>query len=600
MAARNKGANICRYAGQRIRRLIEKPWVLHPPASSAGSQSRKARPFRTGIDRWMAVSEALMDEVDRQGLSLSGERFASGHFIESLTQLPIPEAVKKMDIQHGRQLGIIDVVVTCGQGMKLGPGTSYLFKPQPLKVLDLDKEAPKFHRVPVSTSSNADKREKPLRESARLLSKPVTPPPTKLPLPSESASSSKILQAHDQSLSGPPSLQQNGMLPVLPSLPSYNASPTSQAAKTLVQLSRPYSTTNNSDQLFQNHSMNLPEGANPFAMPGELNSTLLDPALFSPSVNDETHPFNTNDQSEMSSPLTTPPPSSPESRASSPRRMQWVKLRYNSTPLASPSKKRSHSTSAFHLPKHLKEQAYQNSGFNFEETYELQAGNDIDRLDQEVSLLNLFALQGAPHWSNSNTRPATPIPQNIASSTMEKRSASLGGSSVSQAALQNYINRQVWNSLSRLNIPSLTAPTTPSSAQQQQRAETPAPQSTPSKVKDGTKKSRLSRRKGRRLTAQDSATPSEQESDGDFVPPPPRAASGSKRRRRSRTHLFTKPGKPASQIVQNLDDDFVPGDLNEGCRIGYAEPGVVRQVVSKRGGWFKEKTVLMGTRFVIW
>ena len=71
-------------------------------------------------------------------------------------------------------------------------------------------------------------------------------------------------------------------------------------------------------------------------------------------------------------------------------------------------------------------------------------------------------------------------------------------------------------------------------------------------------------------------------------------------KRRKSGGVFVTPGKPASQIREAYDTEFVPGELDEGCRIGFADPGMVRQVVSKRGGWFKEKGVVMGVRYVIW
>ena len=54
---------------------------------------------------------------------------------------------------------------------------------------------------------------------------------------------------------------------------------------------------------------------------------------------------------------------------------------------------------------------------------------------------------------------------------------------------------------------------------------------------------------------------------------------------------------PAAPVP--FDKNFRPGLLNEGCRIGYAEPGVVRNIGSVRGGWFREVGGVMGVRFVV-
>lgn len=47
----------------------------------------------------------------------------------------------------------------------------------------------------------------------------------------------------------------------------------------------------------------------------------------------------------------------------------------------------------------------------------------------------------------------------------------------------------------------------------------------------------------------------------------------------------------------NLDLD--PRGVNEGCRVVYADPGIVRQVSVVRGASFREEGVIMGCRFVI-
>ncbi|KAL9104526.1 MAG: hypothetical protein Q9163_000557 [Psora crenata] len=78
--------------------------------------------------------------------------------------------------------------------------------------------------------------------------------------------------------------------------------------------------------------------------------------------------------------------------------------------------------------------------------------------------------------------------------------------------------------------------------------------------------------------------------------PTPTQQHGSRTPRRRGTQL---PEVSATATPDYLDKDFVPGDLSEGCRIGYAEPGVVRTIGSVRGGWFREVGVVMGVRFII-
>lgn len=51
--------------------------------------------------------------------------------------------------------------------------------------------------------------------------------------------------------------------------------------------------------------------------------------------------------------------------------------------------------------------------------------------------------------------------------------------------------------------------------------------------------------------------------------------------------------------THNFDADFVPPALSEDCCVTFAERGIVRSVGAIRGGWFDEKEVLMGTRFIV-
>lgn len=57
---------------------------------------------------------------------------------------------------------------------------------------------------------------------------------------------------------------------------------------------------------------------------------------------------------------------------------------------------------------------------------------------------------------------------------------------------------------------------------------------------------------------------------------------------------------PHNTVVnRSFDAGFVPPALSEDCCVTFAESGVVRSVGAVRGGWFEEKGVLMGTRFIV-
>lgn len=54
-----------------------------------------------------------------------------------------------------------------------------------------------------------------------------------------------------------------------------------------------------------------------------------------------------------------------------------------------------------------------------------------------------------------------------------------------------------------------------------------------------------------------------------------------------------------ADMIPSFDADFVLPELSEECCVTFAERGVVRSVGAIRGGWFEEKGVLMGTRFLV-
>ena len=51
--------------------------------------------------------------------------------------------------------------------------------------------------------------------------------------------------------------------------------------------------------------------------------------------------------------------------------------------------------------------------------------------------------------------------------------------------------------------------------------------------------------------------------------------------------------------IETLDANYEIPELSKDCAIGYAAPGVLRQVRGERGGWFVEESVVMGVRFVV-
>jgi len=80
-------------------------------------------------ERWKQVAEALAAEADQRGFNKYGDRSPSGAYLASLAEMEMPGKVDKMQKRGGPKLGVVDVVITYGKGMKFGPETDYLMKP---------------------------------------------------------------------------------------------------------------------------------------------------------------------------------------------------------------------------------------------------------------------------------------------------------------------------------------------------------------------------------------------------------------------------------------------------------------------------------------
>lgn len=66
-----------------------------------------------------------------------------------------------------------------------------------------------------------------------------------------------------------------------------------------------------------------------------------------------------------------------------------------------------------------------------------------------------------------------------------------------------------------------------------------------------------------------------------------------------RKSISQPPQSTPSAETSAFDSDFVLPELSEDCCITYAKPGIVRNVGAVRGGWFEEKGVVMGVRFIV-
>ncbi len=132
--SRGMKARIVRFAGQKLSRMIEKPWIFTPPNQNAGGISDDSPPSDEATDggmglRWTAISNELLVEANKACRDECGERLITGDYLENLALLPMPSEVEEIQKVGNVRFGVIDVVVLWGSGQKDGPDNPYLTKP---------------------------------------------------------------------------------------------------------------------------------------------------------------------------------------------------------------------------------------------------------------------------------------------------------------------------------------------------------------------------------------------------------------------------------------------------------------------------------------
>ena len=98
--------------------MLEKPWTIRHSGPYSGTSNESAVK-----ERWAAISHKLLEEADKLGQNRHSERPPSGEYLETLAQLDVPKAVEDLEDEG---FGIVDVIISYGQGTKLGPDTPYL------------------------------------------------------------------------------------------------------------------------------------------------------------------------------------------------------------------------------------------------------------------------------------------------------------------------------------------------------------------------------------------------------------------------------------------------------------------------------------------
>ncbi|KAI8933798.1 hypothetical protein NX059_009505 [Plenodomus lindquistii] len=119
------------FAGNRVDYLSERPWVIkHDILPIDDSSDVTVAP---GELRWQAICEALQCEAQARGMDGKGNISSSAEFLTALASMEMPLQVCDMQWPGGRHFGVIDVIISAGDGRKAINGGGYLKAPQRLK-----------------------------------------------------------------------------------------------------------------------------------------------------------------------------------------------------------------------------------------------------------------------------------------------------------------------------------------------------------------------------------------------------------------------------------------------------------------------------------
>ena len=680
-------------------------------------------------DRWTTVSKALKDELDQHGSPPPGETFVSADYFHTLTEMELPSKVRELDQQDGSRLGIIDVIVTFGEGSKFGPDTPYLTEPAPIRILTPSQNRPAYLRptpkhLQAKTNEEAFQVYKTTGEAA---------------VESISATRSSRLYGVAESLSkdesteapSPPStsyllkyIEASGSISKDEALAALHDVPPLIAGKPKWQNdnSAIYSTKENtesnpheaesptkSDSMKQRND-NVPlfdnmlatsifgkQGANNVreSMEGGSNTALntldVDTIIHREQLKSlgGLESMSSEKRQILSSPKDTLANDSMQMPQDLPVNCQQPRINVNSN---------TRNTTAFASSTQATTQEYVSHDATMEEaqTGHLPSQNSLSiehtmsRTSQHGSVSTHCAFNfsdissslSSPPPSTADSRQSSPEPTQW--HTIKVADAQQGTSGKARKATdQRKCNAQsfdgaseakptsvppdkryaigdnegIWAETRRPNQPSgfgkLTTPRltrstsllsddfksttnaisrsgpakrtnlsnilasqshTSSLSSSNKRKEHYLTETNTAIIKDdreGLRKvdptakgpsSIASTPADRRMTRVRksivTSTPTSKKRSSDTLTDT--ESKPSKKRKSSGMHPLSTPDCAPDQPNPMYDTDFEPGEMNENCIIGYAEPGMVRNVHTRRGGWFKEKGVLMGVRFVLW
>jgi hypothetical protein len=120
------------FTGSRVDYLAERPWVILPSDAAAGGSPSKRKASTAIEKRWNDICEALMRESEERGTDKQGNVPPSAEFLKVLATMQMPAQVSDMQEPGSKEFGVIDVVISAGDGKKVTSGATYLKAPQRL------------------------------------------------------------------------------------------------------------------------------------------------------------------------------------------------------------------------------------------------------------------------------------------------------------------------------------------------------------------------------------------------------------------------------------------------------------------------------------
>jgi hypothetical protein len=120
------------FAGTRIDYRAERPWIILPHGVAADGTRKNVASESTAHQRWQQICQALQQEASQRGVDADGSAPPTAAYLQALATMHTPEQISGMQKPGGMLFGIIDLVISAGDGRKITSGAGYLKSPQRL------------------------------------------------------------------------------------------------------------------------------------------------------------------------------------------------------------------------------------------------------------------------------------------------------------------------------------------------------------------------------------------------------------------------------------------------------------------------------------